>query len=976
MTVAEATNDVRTQFEGLAQSAALLRAWQAHYVDALAAQQKASLLELATAYAGRRESAQAEFRQQGAAADASLADETAQIHTRWQADRAAFAWLAGSWDAAAAEGYAPPALTAPTPSAVRIGRLRLQGDPGAWDMPALAPLLGHAHVLIDARGVAAMAAASRTLLQSILLRLVLTCPPRRVQLTLCEPGGAGSLLAGFLHLPQEQRGPRVFVRPDELSAQLAQISEHITHVAQERLRNVYATVEDYNAANPATAVPYRVLVIAGLPAGCDERTWAALLQVARTGPAAGVYLLATLDSLTPPARNINLANLTALCTPLRFTAPDCLLWRDAELGEFAVTPDAPPSAAQMNAWLTTAGAGLAQTATALDFAQIMPPPERRWTGSSRDGLDIPIGLDSTGAVYRLQLGRGVIHHGLLGGAPGSGKSNLLHVLIMQLALTYSPDEVELYLLDFREGVEFQEYVTLPHARVVALESEREFALSILERLQAEMTARGDRFRPAGVQLLADYVGVTGRPFPRILLIIDEFQVLFSEEDALARQASGILDSLTRLGRGFGIHVLLSSQTPTISGLYSRTLYEQMGLRMALRCTPMVSQAVLGDGNVAASQLSQVGRAIVNDGLGASQQNREVQVALLPASERRTALAAVRTLAHARNDPPAVTFAASAPARVEANPELQAALASGRTAVLDDGVQIWLGEPLAIKAPTAARLDRYEASNLLIIGGDEDQAFGLLIAAVLSVAAQCNPAQAQFLVGDFTRPTSRYFGLFGRLNLPHHTEVLNVRQLRGLAPTASAADASSTPAPGRTSRFDFSTAALNATPAATPSAAPLDRLVALIAERSAQMDAGVVPDGPAIYLVLAGLHAWRDLRPVEFKSSPAAEQVLRMAARGPEVGVHILAWADSYATLEQSFKRAGVAHFDHRAILRVSEPDSNNLLGSPLAARLPDGRALYRFEGAAQGVVEKFKPYVVPEATVLAALVAQIRDIVS
>lgn len=84
--------------------------------------------------------------------------------------------------------------------------------------------------------------------------------------------------------------------------------------------------------------------------GCGERTWASLLQVLRTGPAAGVFVLATLDSLTLPARNINLADLFALCTPLRFTAPDCLLWEDAELGEFAVTPDAPPPAAQMNAW--------------------------------------------------------------------------------------------------------------------------------------------------------------------------------------------------------------------------------------------------------------------------------------------------------------------------------------------------------------------------------------------------------------------------------------------------------------------------------------------------------------------------------------------------------------------------------------------------------------------------------------------------
>ncbi len=138
-----------------------------------------------------------------------------------------------------------------------------------------------------------------------------------------------------------------------------------------------------------------------------------------------------------------------------------------------------------------------------------------------------------------------------------------------------------------------------------------------------------------------------------------------------------------------------------------------------------------------------------------------------------------------------------------------------------------------------------------------------------------------------------------------------------------------------------------------------------------MDAGVAPDGPSTFLVLHGLHAWRDLRPVEFKLAPAAEQLLRIAERGPEVGVHILAWADSFATLEQSFKRAGVGYFDHRVLLRVSEGDSNQVLNSPVAAQLADGRALYRCESWPRDVVEKFKPYTVPAAEVLAALVARI-----
>src|SRR6185436_18063163 len=125
------------------------------------------------------------------------------------------------------------------------------------------------------------------------------------------------------------------------------------------------------------------------------------------------------------------------------------------------------------------------------------------------------------------------------GKTGSGKSTLLHALITQLALNYSPDEVELYLIDFKKGVEFKTYAThaLPHARVVAVESEREFGLSVLQRLDGELKFRGERFRDAGVTDLNGYraemdvrrrTGGDEIVMPRVLLIVDEFQEFFVE----------------------------------------------------------------------------------------------------------------------------------------------------------------------------------------------------------------------------------------------------------------------------------------------------------------------------------------------------------------------------------------------------------------------------------------------------------------
>src|SRR5207245_504057 len=191
----------------------------------------------------------------------------------------------------------------------------------------------------------------------------------------------------------------------------------------------------------------------------------------------------------------------------------------------------------------------------------------------------------------LQLGQGTSQHALVAGKTGSGKSTLLHALITNLALHYGPDEVELYLIDFKKGVEFKCYATcaLPHARVVAVESEREFGLSVLQRLDGELTRRGELYRTHGLNDLASYRalldgGADLPPMPRVLLVVDEFQEFFVEDDKVAQESALLLDRLVRQGRAFGIHVLLGSQT--LGGSYSlaRSTIAQMPVRIALQCS--------------------------------------------------------------------------------------------------------------------------------------------------------------------------------------------------------------------------------------------------------------------------------------------------------------------------------------------------------------------------------------------------------
>jgi len=125
---------------------------------------------------------------------------------------------------------------------------------------------------------------------------------------------------------------------------------------------------------------------------------------------------------------------------------------------------------------------------------------------------------------------------------------------------------------------------------------------VLDGLDAELERRGRLFtqtaeRHGKVSDLATYREKTGEVLPRILLLVDEFQRFFAEDDRLAARAVQVLDRLVKQGRGFGIHILLAAQTLRgafgSSGLPSGTI-DQMGVRIALQCTETDSRLILAD----------------------------------------------------------------------------------------------------------------------------------------------------------------------------------------------------------------------------------------------------------------------------------------------------------------------------------------------------------------------------------------------
>src|SRR5207302_8766921 len=137
---------------------------------------------------------------------------------------------------------------------------------------------------------------------------------------------------------------------------------------------------------------------------------------------------------------------------------------------------------------------------------------------------------------------------------------------------------------------------------------------------------------------------TGAVFPtlpRTLLVIDEFQEFFSEDDKLAQDASLLLDRLVRQGRAFGLHVLLGSQTIGGTSGLARSTIGQMAVRIALQTSEADSQLILGDNNSAARLLSRPGEAIYNDAGGLVEANSPFQVAWLSDDKRERYLNAIK-----------------------------------------------------------------------------------------------------------------------------------------------------------------------------------------------------------------------------------------------------------------------------------------------------------------------------------------------
>ena len=258
------------------------------------------------------------------------------------------------------------------------------------------------------------------------------------------------------------------------------------------------------------------------------------------------------------------------------------------------------------------------------------------TLSSKNGLVFSIGkygLESEKFVLGDEINQR--HNMLITGAVGQGKSNLLSVIIHSLCQNYSPQELNLYLLDFKEGVTLKAFSNidkedyLPHVKVLGLESDVSFGKAVLNFLFDEYKRRLKLYKDSNKKSIKEYrESFSDKALPRIVVVIDEFQLMFGDKSDESRKIANLLEKSVRLFRAAGIHFVLSSQT--IGGneaLYGKmeALFSQIPIRIAHKNSLSESQLTLGVGNTAACYLKPR-EVIINLDYGEITQNKKVHVA--------------------------------------------------------------------------------------------------------------------------------------------------------------------------------------------------------------------------------------------------------------------------------------------------------------------------------------------------------------
>ncbi|GHP34962.1 ATP-binding protein [Helicobacter pylori] len=424
-------------------------------------------------------------------------------------------------------------------------------------------------------------------LREMLMRLLSSAPLVQLEVILVDALSLGGIFNLARRLLDKDNDfiyqQRVLTESEEIKEALKYLYEYLKINLQEKLAS-FKDFAHYNE-NKEDPLPLKALFLSGVDALSGDALYY-LEKIMRFGSKNGVLSFVNLES---EKNNQSAEDLKryAECFKNR-TSFERLKYLNIE-----VINDHGIQSKHMQDFATKIKAYYEQKKQVKRELKDLQREQEFWAKSPQSKVSVPVGWDINHKEVCFEIGEAQ-NHTLICGRSGSGKSNFLHVLIQNLAFYYAPNEVQLFLLDYKEGVEFNAYAKegiLEHARLVSVASSVSFGVSFLSWLDKETKKRGELFKQFNVKDLSAYR--KHGEMPRPIVVIDEFQVLFSDSTIKEKErVERYLNTILKKGRSYGVHLILATQTMHGSGITS--LMSQIANRIALPMDAEDSESVLSD----------------------------------------------------------------------------------------------------------------------------------------------------------------------------------------------------------------------------------------------------------------------------------------------------------------------------------------------------------------------------------------------
>ena len=594
------------------------------------------------------------------------------------------------------------------------------------------------------------------LIHKVLLRLMYSLPSDKQEYYVFDPMGLGKSVWNFNRLftngkvfPQK----KVMSTSTELKEALKDVMEYMQtlYAGTFNMQSDCNNWDSYNrflySQNKAKKMlPYKVFLFFNVPDGMDAECFEMFRKLLLHGEECGFLVLFSFNEVIleaedskMKAQELMLKQCIENSLPLHAVLDKTI--SDVTFKKLNVTSvgEKFPSDEKMVELLSDFDEVIKQNKNSMFSFDDMLKHSDLFGQKSSEGLSVPCGYSTSGGLETIIEINDRYTHYLIGGTTGSGKSNLLHNIITSACWNYSPEQLNVYLLDFKEGVEFSRYANplLPHASLIATEADTEYGVSVLDHIIDIKSERYALFKKSDCKDISAFLKKNPTEImPRILIIIDEFQVLFEgkEKDRTIEK----LTTLAKQGRACGIHLILATQS--LKGIDFGTIAPQFSGRIALKCSAEDSKQLLGGitaNNEEASEL-EIPYAILNTSQGSKAGNIKFAV-----PEAKTELIEQKIkymAAEAQN------------LRIKTNSKIFEGQAFPIVSDMslfhrDSGLVLTLGKALTYDAECVQiSLDCRSENNVLICGHDLQMKRYFLIELILS-SDGCNDCEELIYIGD-------------------------------------------------------------------------------------------------------------------------------------------------------------------------------------------------------------------------------------